>query len=267
MPRGLCVPFASGGLLRSYVTLSALSLDELAREYLESAAADHPDSAPVFLALADLRLREKDTSGALFAARKAVPDYTDYDFAALPKSLWDTLYPRNYWSLVERQARASRLDPYVVMGLIRQESAFDPRAHSGSNALGLMQLLPQTLGSNHRKAVTSRRHSRRRARAGPRVNSSILYRPAFNIRAGCQYLGRLVQLFHGNLPEALAAYNAGDTRVHAWLEGGGFREPAEFVETIPFEDTHAYVEEVLRDAAIYRQLLAGTARFKHCPEN
>ena len=56
---------------------------------------------------------------------------------------------------------------------------------------------------------------------------------------------------------ALAAYNAGDFRVRDWLKSNSFRDSSEFLEAIPIHATRAYVESVLRDAAIYRQLLTG----------
>jgi soluble lytic murein transglycosylase len=58
----------------------------------------------------------------------------------------------------------------------------------------------------------------------------------------------------GNLESALAAYNAGEDRVVFWTEGQTYREPAEFVESIPFTETRQYVELVTRNADIYRRL-------------
>jgi soluble lytic murein transglycosylase-like protein len=63
---------------------------------------------------------------------------------------------------------------------------------------------------------------------------------------------------------ALAAYNAGDFRVRGWLRGHSFRDPSEFLEAIPIHATRVYVESVLRDAAIYRHLLTGSAKFAAC---
>jgi soluble lytic murein transglycosylase len=135
------------------------------------------------------------------------------------------------------------------MGLIRQESAFNPRATSSANARGLMQILPQTAS----------RSRRGRARVARRLHD-----PAYNVRFGCRYLRDLLKTFGGDLEQALAAYHAGDFRVKDWLGKYSFREPAEFIETIPIPATRAYVEAVLRDAAIYRQLMGGAAKFAEC---
>ena len=71
-------------------------------------------------------------------------------------------------------------------------------------------------------------------------------------------------MFGGSEEQALAAYNAGDSRVKEWLSQRQFAEPAEFAETIPFRETRLYVQAVLRDAGIYRQLLEGVAAFAPC---
>ncbi len=161
------------------------------------------------------------------------------------------LFPQNYWALVERQARANRIDPYLVMGLIRQESAFSPRATSSANARGLMQVEPTTATSSNRPARV-------------RSTGTRLYNPTYNIRFGCSYLRTLLKDFDNKPELALAAYNASDYRVRDWTKGNAFRDSSEFLEAIPIRATRVYVEAVLRDAAIYRQLLTGTAKFAMC---
>ncbi|HEX5482327.1 MAG TPA: transglycosylase SLT domain-containing protein [Terriglobia bacterium] len=235
-------------------TLIALSFPDLAAQYLQNliARAGHSPNPEVVLALARLRSSQKDPASALFAAQSLVPRYTEYPFDGLPKEVWNLLYPRTYWRLVRRYARADRLDPYLVMGLIRQESAFNPRALSSANARGLMQIEPGTAT----RGVRGRRRRRRVLRN--------LYEPAYNIRVSCRYLRQLLRSFKGNLPETLAAYNAGDSRVRQWIENSKIQDPDQFLETIPFTDTRGYVERILRDRSIYRSLLSGTAKFRSC---
>jgi soluble lytic murein transglycosylase len=138
------------------------------------------------------------------------------------------------------------------MGLIRQESAFNPRALSVANARGLMQLLPET-------AAHSIRRSRTRA-AAQRLND-----PAYNVRSGCAYLAGLMKAFDGRPEFALAAYNAGDFRVKDWMEKYSFPDTGTFLESIPIPATRSYVELVLRDAEIYRELLTRSPHFAVCP--
>lgn len=247
----LCSRNAAEPQLSPAAKLMALSLDDLAEGYLKAVLSVDPHSTAALLALTHLEGEQQKYSAALFDAKKLVPDYYDYQFSELPRDVWLWLYPHAYWNIVQRQARVNRLDPYLVMALIRQESAFDPRATSVANARGLMQMLPGTATPSARR--------RRRQRTAQR-----LYNPVYNVTLACRYLRELLHTFDGNVEETLAAYNAGDFRVNNWLKQRSFREPAEFVESIPFLETRLYVETVLRDQAIYRKLLAGSVRFKRC---
>ena len=246
-----CSSYEPTEVLQPALDLRALSLDGLAEEYLRVSLEARPQQPQLRFYLSRLEAGRGDVGAGLFDAGKIVPDYPSYQFSELPKEMWDLLFPQTYWRLVQRQSRANGLDPYLVMGLIRQESAFNAHATSSANAHGLMQILPTT-------ASRSKRASRIRY-AGER-----LYNPTYNIRFGCAYLRSLLKDFGGKPELALAAYNAGDFRVRDWTKSNSFRDSSEFLEAIPIHATRAYVEAVLRDAGIYRQLLTGTAKFAMC---
>ena len=250
-PISACSQYEPGELLQPALELQALSLNDLAEEYLRASLAARPQQPELRFFLSRLEAGQGNVSAGIMDAGRIVPDYPSFQFSELPKEIWGLLFPQNYWSLVQRQARVNRLDPYLVMGLIRQESAFNVRATSSANAHGLMQVLPTT-------ASSSKRASRIRA-AGER-----LYNATYNIRFGCAYLRTLLNEFNGKPEPALAAYNAGDFRVRDWMKDTSFRDTSEFLEAIPIHATRAYVESVLRDAAIYRQLLTGQAKFATC---
>jgi len=250
-PISACASNVPDGAMQAAQELQALSLQGLAEEYLRASLAAQPQQPELRLFLSKLEASQGDVSAGVFDAGKIVPEYTDYQFSELPNEMWGLLFPQNYWSLVRRQAHANRLDPYLVMGLIRQESAFNARATSYADARGLMQIMPAT-------ASRSKRASR------IRYTGTRLYNVSYNIRFGCAYLRTLLNEFDGKPEAALAAYNAGDFRVRDWLKSNSFHDPSEFLEAIPIHATRAYVEAVLRDAAIYRQLLAGTAKFATC---
>jgi soluble lytic murein transglycosylase len=237
--------------LQPVLALQALSLDGLAAQYLKASLAAQPAQPELRFFLSQLEAGQGNVGAAVFEAIKIVPDFPFHEFTELPREMWNLLYPQSYWKLVQRQARANRLDPYLVMGLIRQESAFSARATSSADARGLMQVLPKT-------ASRSKRPSRIRS-TGAR-----LYNPTYNVRFGCSYLRSLLKDFGGKREMALAAYNAGDFRVRDWLKSNSFRDSSEFLEAIPIHATRVYVESVLRDAAIYRQLLTGSAKFVTC---
>jgi soluble lytic murein transglycosylase len=179
---------------------------------------------------------------AIEVMKHCAPNYFALDIPDLPRNYWEALFPKAYWSDLKRSSAANGLDPYLVASLIRQESEFNPNAVSRANAVGLMQLLPKT-GKLVAKEVKLRRYS-----------SSQLYTPAVNLQLGTRYFRGMVDKFGGSFEYALAAYNAGSDRVEEWLGQGKYRDPQEFVESIPFTETREYVQAILRNASVYKQL-------------
>lgn len=149
------------------------------------------------------------------------------------------LYPRAYWSTVSAQARAKRMDPYLVLALMRQESVFDPEALSPAQAYGLMQLLPSTAAKVAR------------VEAGTPLP---LTDPQFNIETGTSYLRQLLDRYDGNTVQAVAAYNGGENAVDRWLKRYPGLAEDEFVEHISYRETRNYVKQVLKNYRTYRRL-------------
>jgi len=178
---------------------------------------------------------------AIQVLKRAVPNYFAVDVPQLPRAYWEALFPKPYWADLKRYAAQNALDPYLVASLIRQESEFNPAAVSRANAVGLMQLLPVT-GKKTARELKLRHYS-----------SSQLYTPDMNLQLGTHYFKSLVDKF-GSFEYALAAYNAGTDRVEDWLSAGSYRDQQEFVESIPFTETREYVQAILRNANVYRQL-------------
>ena len=245
-PCRLGVPDAT---LRTFEILKSVHLDTLAGRNLTARLAHDPSAVPLLLALSRFRAEQDKHDLALRSAKKIAPDYYVQPFSELPREIWDLLFPTAFAREVRQRAVSNHLDPSLVMALIRQESAFNPRATSPSDARGLMQILPSTATRSRRSRSTVARR---------------LYNPAYNVRFGCAYLRQLLKRFKGNLPETLAAYNAGPTRVSEWISDYSFRDPAEFVESIPFQETRIYVKAVLKDRAIYHQLMTRSADFAEC---
>jgi soluble lytic murein transglycosylase len=81
-----------------------------------------------------------------------------------------------------------------------------------------------------------------------------LFTPAVNLQLGTRYFRGMVDQFGGSFEYALAAYNAGSDRVEEWMGQGKYRDQQEFVESIPFTETREYVQAILRNAAVYKQL-------------
>jgi soluble lytic murein transglycosylase len=179
---------------------------------------------------------------AIEVMKHSAPNYFALDIPDLPRKYWEALFPKAYWSDLKRSSVANGLDPYLVASLIRQESEFNPNAVSRANAVGLMQLLPKT-GKAVARQVKMKRYT-----------ASQLYTPAVNLQLGTRYFRGMVDKFGGSFEYALAAYNAGSDRVEDWLSQGKYRDPQEFVESIPFTETREYVQAILRNASVYKQL-------------
>jgi soluble lytic murein transglycosylase len=178
---------------------------------------------------------------AIETLKHAAPNYFALDLPSLPRPYWEGLFPKPYWSDLKKYSSSNALDPYLVASLIRQESAFNPNAVSRANAVGLMQLLPKV-----GKSVAKQEKLKK-------FNPQQLFTPAVNMQLGTRYFRIMVDKFD-SFEYALAAYNAGSDRVQDWMGQGKYRDPQEFVESIPFTETREYVQNIIRNANVYRQL-------------
>jgi soluble lytic murein transglycosylase len=204
---------------------------------------------PALLAIEVARAAESSFLG-LRAMKSLVPEGLTMPLDTAPKDFWQFLFPLPYKDELLTYAKTHSLDPCMVAALIRQESEFNPRALSPAKAYGLTQVMPVTGRSLARKA-------------GLRTfSSSMLYQPGTNLRLGTLYMRMLLDQLNGNWEEMLAAYNAGKGRVTLWQSWATYREPAEFVESIPFTETREYVQGVLRNAEIYRRVYGSSIQAK-----
>ncbi len=160
--------------------------------------------------------------------------------------VWQATYPRPFRRQVERWAKASRIDPDLLQGLMREESLFNPRACSSTGAIGLTQLMPQTA-----REVA--------AGLGVAVSTAALQRPDLNIRLGAAYLGDLLAQLDGSKVRAVAAYNAGPAAVGRWIRARPRVEVDEWVEQIPAAETREYVKRVLGSYGAYRLVYGGAS--------
>lgn len=215
-------------------------VDQAARE-LQAAAGEAEKASWVAPETARIFQENELYNRGIEVVKHAVPNYFALDIPALPRAYWEALFPRPYWTDLKRFSTQNELDPYLVASLIRQESEFNPGAVSNKNAVGLMQLLPKT------GKLVAKEEKIRHFRA------DALFTPGVNLQLGTKYFRTMVNKF-GSFEYALAAYNAGDDRVKDWLSSGDFRDPQEFVESIPFTETREYVQAIMRNASVYRQL-------------
>ena len=142
---------------------------------------------------------------------------------------------------VNKHAKRQKLDPAIVYGLIRRESAFDKNAISPVGARGLMQIMPRT-GRQIARELKERWRSK-----------NILFNPDVNVKYGTYYYKKLLDRFNGHFALAAAAYNAGPHRVKKWLPDQAITPADIWIETIPFSETREYVAAVLSYALIYQK--------------
>ncbi len=244
--------------------LASADLVDWAEYELRYAAAHEDQPQVTALELARLEAREGSPDQALHDLKHFVPDYLSLALATAPSvaatpdssqtEFWQLAFPLPYRGELEKLAREYNMDPFLMAALIRQESEFNPKAVSSANARGLTQIMP----------ATGRDLSRR---LGLRTYTlDQLFTPQVNLRMGTYYLKSIADHLAmgtwgaaGRWEAALAAYNAGLGRVDTWSKWSEFREPAEFVETIPFTQTREYVQIVMRNADIYRRLYPAPA--------
>ena len=199
------------------------------------------DGQPVLLGM-ELAASADEPHQAMRIMKNSSPDYLNLPVPAAPRQFWELLFPLPYRADVVRTAQERELDPFLLAGLIRQESEFNPQAVSRAKAYGLTQIRPATGRQFARKAGVSK------------LTVRGLYQPAVNLKIGSSILRSMLDAQGGNVEQMLAAYNAGPQHVVEWLAWSTYREPAEFVESIPFTETRDYVQAVLRNAEMYRRL-------------
>ncbi len=156
-------------------------------------------------------------------------------------------FPLHHESDIRVQSQVNALDPAWVAGQTRAESSFMPRARSGADARGLMQILPGT----------GELVARRLGLAWGGGES--LYDPATNIRLGTAYMRQMLDRHEGKAYLAIAAYNAGPAPVAKWRAARGQLDPDFFIESIPWKETREYVSRVLGFSVIYDWRLNGKA--------
>jgi soluble lytic murein transglycosylase len=218
----------------------AIALWDLAVNELTAAQELHPTSPIVHLRLAQAYKGRGDFYQATLVLRKGYPDIYSYKNEEVPREGWEVMFPLTNWETIKQRAAAENLDPFIVAGLIRQESVFNPRAVSRANARGLMQLLPST----------GRMVARTQGLGA--VSVADLFNPTTNITLGTAYFAQQLRNF-GRVEYAAAAYNAGPGRVVQWKAARADQPIEEWVENIPLSETRGYVMGVLRYAANYRR--------------
>jgi soluble lytic murein transglycosylase len=152
------------------------------------------------------------------------------------------LYPRPYWGEVTRYASAYRVDPYLILAMMRAGTYFDPKYRVNSGRMGVMQLMPKTAWDVM-------------VRQGKRWQSEdILFRPSVSIDLGTFYMAWLLGQFDGRIHEALAAYHQDPLMVKTWSKQFGSGDFTTYLENVPFLPARDYIRRVMDDYLIYKMI-------------
>ncbi len=146
------------------------------------------------------------------------------------------LFPKRFHDQVQSHTKSRDIDPFMILSLIRQESAFNIRAHSPAGARGLMQVMPAT------------------ARSIASVRSHRLFDPETNIRVGTKYFTHRLSQYNNDVELTLAAYNAGAGRVDRWVKRYPLSNKMLFMDLVPFRETRDYISSILRNYYWYSML-------------
>jgi len=166
------------------------------------------------------------------------------------RAFWLQAYPRKFTQEIDRAASRARVPAPLLLGLVREESTFEPRAISPQRAMGLTQVIWETATDMARQLKIRLRG--KRDCFNPRINATL----------GARFLANLIKTYRGKKLLAIAAYNAGPGNVDRWLSQRGLHRDGpvpedEIVEDIPFEETRHYVRKVFGSYAAYASLYYG----------
>ncbi len=234
-------PPANAPLVRSL--LAAGMFDEAIAE-LRAITRETRASPLLEATIAYALSRKGDLRPAITAMRRAYPQFMAEGGEALPAEILMVIFPVDHWDLIRQYAAARQLDPFLMTALIAQESTFQADVRSVANAYGLMQVVPAT-GRRYAQSLGIRP-----------FRTARLTEPETNIRIGMAYFADLLRQF-GDIAPALAAYNAGESRVSRWVAERPGIDRDEFIDDIPFPETQNYVKRVIGTAEDYRQLYRG----------
>lgn len=237
-------PWPEDPVLQRARLLSDLGLEDMAQAEMEALAVDpnkRADDRAVQALQALIEARQGARRKSVLTIRKAFPALGTPYQATLPEEARRLYYPLEFQDTIRTWAVRNRLPLHLVLGIIRQESAFDTQAQSWAGARGLMQLMPATARELAGKAGLDYTHEK-------------LSDPAFNVQLGTTYFSQVMDMFDHNVELALAGYNGGPYRIkRLWKESGG-RELDRFLESLDLEESKVYVKRILVLSDSYRQL-------------
>jgi soluble lytic murein transglycosylase len=230
--------FMDQSVVQAMQSLADVGSEGLLRTFAVAAAENFTDRDQFVLLTGFLRQLNQPALALRVAKRGVQKNIPVYDIA------YPTLPLPTY------RGNGTPPDSALIMGLTRQESEFDPEAFSSAGARGLMQMMPATA------SITARRHGI------PFGGKGDLFTPTTNLQLGMAHVSDLLTDFAGSFVLSIASYNAGGGRINQWISTYGDPRNAnadvlDWIERIPFSETRNYVQRVLENTQVYRNILAG----------
>ena len=220
--------------------LLAIGLRDEALAEFETVKDNWEDNAPAMYQLS-LYFQEQGLGRlSIIAAARLVVLSPAAGPDEVPVFIRRLLYPVYFEDVVRAEAETYRLDPALILAIMRQESLFEWSANSAAGARGLMQVMPGTGDYVAQSAGFDDYHPDQ------------LWLPYLSIRFGAWYINQQLGIFDGNQLAALAAYNAGPGNVLEWVETSD--DVDVFVESIPYWESRHYVRTVYVNLAAYRRI-------------
>ena len=236
--RNELIKFKESELVRALILLLHLEEKKLSRIFAMH-LVDQAKNTKDILMLSKILNDFNKVSLSIFVGKKAI-----YNNIYIPS----LNFPVPKTELMNLINKNTEIPIPVTLAITRQESAFDVKAKSRAGARGLMQLIPRTA------RTTARKNNYKYKR------SYLTTRPAYNVKIGSIYFKEMLNKFDGSYVLALAAYNAGPSRVNRWLKTYGDPrkndiDPVTWMELIPISETRNYVQRVIEGIYMYRMLV------------
>lgn len=228
--------------------LQAIGLDRSAAREMKLLAAKYADNPGVQFMLADVYVRGGEPFKANGVLQNRFREFVRHGGQGIPRRFWEILFPLAYWDTIQEQAALHGHDPFLLAGIIRQESGFEPTTVSNAGAVGLMQIMP---AEAPRLGV---------AAGLGEITRADLFDPVKNIAVGAAEYTQKLALMDGNPTLAIAAYNAGETAVREWVTQTSPEDLDLFIESIPYAETRLYVKIVTRNRHEYHRIYDASVR-------
>ena len=181
-------------------------------------------------------------SGSYFPLFRTVGNLPLKDRTIFFRSYTDLMFPQIFVKEISKASSLFNLEKEIMYALIRQESAWNPRARSSADAFGLTQIRPFVA----RKQALKQGISYKGARD--------LYNPEKNILLGTSFFKDQFNKYDSQFIITVAVYNAGRKAVLYWMKNLDSSDPLSFIENIPYQETKTYVRLLIRNFVFYKLL-------------